>query len=78
MSKSIIVTGASRGIGLAIAQFLLKEKHSVFLVARTAEPLEKLKKDYPGQVEFIVADLAKFEVCCRCVDFSSLYIQNLG
>jgi hypothetical protein len=62
-SKSIILTGASRGIGLAIAKFLLKESHKVFLVARTAEPLEQLKNEFPGQVEFYAGDLKDFEVC---------------
>lgn len=62
-TKSIIITGASRGIGLAIARFLLKGSHKVFLVARTAAPLEKLKNDFPGQVEFLAGDLKDFEVC---------------
>lgn len=60
--KAIILTGASRGIGLAVARYLLGEKHNLFLVARTKEPLEKLKKEFPGQVEFLSTDLADFEV----------------
>ena len=62
-SKSIILTGASKGLGLAIAKYLLRESHKVVLVARTAGPLEKLKADYPGQVEFVAGDLADFSVC---------------
>jgi short-subunit dehydrogenase len=60
--KTIILTGASRGIGLAIAHFLLKASHKVFLVARTEEPLIELKNEYPGQAEFLAADLADFKV----------------
>ena len=60
--KSIILTGASRGIGLAIAKFLLKDGHKVFLVAKTEEPLLKLKNEFKGQVEFLTADLSDFEV----------------
>ncbi len=60
--KSIILTGASRGIGLAVARYLLRESHRVFLVARTAAPLEKLKREYPEQVEFLAADLSDFSV----------------
>ncbi|CAG8948707.1 hypothetical protein HYFRA_00001828 [Hymenoscyphus fraxineus] len=67
-SKVIILTGASRGIGLAIAQFLLKASHKLVLVARTAEPLEKLKKEFPGQVEILVADLADFSNGQKAVD----------
>ena len=61
-SKSIILTGASRGIGLAIAHYLLREAHKVFLVARSGEPLEKLKAQYPEQVEYIAADITDFSV----------------
>ncbi|TAQ86767.1 hypothetical protein B7494_g4909 [Chlorociboria aeruginascens] len=58
--KCIILTGASRGIGLAIARYLLGASHKVFLVARSAEPLEKLKEEYPEQVGYIAADLSDF------------------
>lgn len=34
----------------------------MFLVARTAEPMEELKKMYPGQVEYLAGDLKDFEV----------------
>ncbi len=60
--KIIILTGASRGIGLAIAQYLLKEGHKVFLVARSEAPLEELKSKFKWQVEFLGADLRNFEV----------------
>lgn len=61
-SRTILLTGASRGIGLAIAQKLLREKHNVVLVARTAGPMEELKKQYPEQVEVVVGDLSDFKV----------------
>ncbi|KAG9237686.1 hypothetical protein BJ875DRAFT_453184 [Amylocarpus encephaloides] len=66
--KVIILTGASRGIGFAIARFLLKSSHKLVLVARSQEPLEKLKAEYPGQVEYIAADLADFENGAKAVD----------
>jgi short-subunit dehydrogenase len=62
-SKVIILTGASRGIGLAMAKYLLKESHNVVLVARSAGSLEDLKKQYPGQVEMLAADLSDLSVC---------------
>lgn len=61
-SKTIIVTGAGRGIGLAISKYLLQKSHKVVLVARTQSDLEALKKQYPTQVEYLTADLADFEV----------------
>ena len=61
--KVIILTGASRGIGLAIAKYLLNDGHKLVLVARTAEPLEKLKAEYVGAVQVFTGDLKNFEVC---------------
>lgn len=61
-SKVIVLTGASRGIGLAIAEYLLKTSHKLVLVARSAEPLEKLKSEYPSQVEYLAVDLTDFSV----------------
>lgn len=67
-SKTIIVTGAGRGIGLAISQYLLKNSHKVVLVARTQSELEALKKQYPSQVEYLAADLTDFQVRLLLVD----------
>lgn len=61
-SKTIIVTGAGRGIGLAASQYLLQKSHKVVLVARTESELKALKDQYPSQVEYIAADLADFNV----------------
>ena len=60
--KVVILTGASRGIGLAIAKYLLKDGHKLVLIARTAQPLEKLKEEYAGAVEVFTGDLRDFEV----------------
>jgi NADP-dependent 3-hydroxy acid dehydrogenase YdfG len=64
--KVILLTGASRGIGLAIAKYLLKVSHKLVLVARSEEPLQNLKAEYPGQVEYLAADLADFAVSYVC------------
>ncbi|ROT41000.1 NAD(P)-binding protein [Sodiomyces alkalinus F11] len=61
-SKVIIVTGASRGIGLAIASYLLKASHNVVLAARSSDQLEALKKSYPNQVEYVAGDLGNLEI----------------
>jgi len=60
--KVIIVTGASRGIGLAIVQFLVQAQHKVVLAARSKGPLEALKAQYPEQVEYFTGDLTDFSV----------------
>lgn len=62
VSKVIIVTGASRGIGLAVAKYLLNASHKVVLVSRTAKELEAVKAQYPSQVQFLAADLTNMDV----------------
>lgn len=84
-SKTIIVTGAGRGIGLAISKYLLEKSHKVVLVARTESDLEALKKQYPTQVEYVAADLSDFDVRTlstgNCLDWlvliSSFYCRML-
>ncbi|RAK93763.1 short-chain dehydrogenase [Aspergillus costaricaensis CBS 115574] len=71
-SKTIIVTGASRGIGLAIAKYLLTapQSHNVVVIARSREPLEKLKEQYSKQVEVLNGDLADFSLGQKAVDLA--------
>jgi 3-oxoacyl-[acyl-carrier protein] reductase len=60
--RSALVTGASKGIGLAVAQWLAREGVNVALVARSAERLEKeaeaLRKTAGVTVHVLAADLA--------------------
>lgn len=77
MSKVIIVTGASRGLGYAIARALLKASHKVFLVARSVDELAGLKAEYGDAVGYISADLSDLKVgnrLFRCY----LYTLYLG
>jgi 3-oxoacyl-[acyl-carrier protein] reductase len=47
-NRLALVTGASRGIGRAIALELAKEGARVVIVARSAEPLEAVKRELAG------------------------------
>lgn len=64
MAKAFIVTGASRGLGLAIAEILLKASHKVFLVARSETDLQKLQESHPQVVAYMAADLSDLSVWC--------------
>ncbi|RFU27646.1 hypothetical protein B7463_g8696, partial [Scytalidium lignicola] len=68
--KIIILTGASRGIGLAIAHYLLRKSHKLVVIARTEGPLLELKKEYPGQVEVLVQDVADAETGEKAVSLA--------
>lgn len=64
MSKTILLTGATDGIGLAAAGMLLKEGHTVLLHGRSATKLEgaaqALAPDAAGGgIETYVADLSR-------------------
>ena len=77
-SKVFIVTGASRGLGLAIAQQLLRDSHKVFLVARAEKELKALKEQHPSSVDFIATDLADLTVRERLILFASMYRLDYG
>ncbi|KAJ8124203.1 hypothetical protein ONZ43_g18 [Nemania bipapillata] len=68
MSKVIIVTGASRGLGHAISRVLLRDSHKVFLVARSEDELRQLKTEYGDAVEYMSADLADLKVAPEVVN----------
>ncbi|KAK6206153.1 hypothetical protein LQW54_007874 [Pestalotiopsis sp. IQ-011] len=67
-SKVFVVTGASRGLGLAIAQILLRASHKVFVVARSESGLQKIKSENPSNVEFMAADLADFNTAPKVIE----------
>ena len=59
--KNAVVTGASRGIGAAIARTLAENGARVALVARNTEALEELAKDLPGDPVVLHADLGSLD-----------------
>ncbi|KAK0612975.1 hypothetical protein B0T17DRAFT_498795 [Bombardia bombarda] len=73
--KAIIVTGASRGIGLAIANKLLDQSHNLVLVSRSLEELEGLKKRFPKQVVYLAADLTLPDTAAKA---TQLAIDTFG
>jgi len=52
-----IVTGASSGLGNAVARALLANGANVMAVARREELLQKLVKDYPDRVDVVSGDV---------------------
>lgn len=58
MPKTILVTGASDGIGRLTAERLLEDGHRVLLHGRSAEKLAKVAIDHKGVLARLIADLA--------------------
>ncbi|WP_367607997.1 oxidoreductase [Legionella sp. W05-934-2] len=56
--KVIVVTGAARGIGLAIAKFAHQQGASIVLHDRPKSQLQSIAEQFADQVTYIEADLA--------------------
>lgn len=66
MSKPlVVVTGATHGIGRAIAAAFAAEGHALLLVARHPEPLDGIPADSMSQAAVDVADYAALEAAIR-------------
>ncbi len=76
--KSVVVTGASSGMGKAIVELFVKEGASVIAVARRKERLDALVeslKDAPGKVIAFAGDVSKKEDNEAMID---LAVQEYG
>lgn len=77
-NKSIVVTGASSGMGRAIVERFVKEGAKVVAVARRKERLDELAeslKDAPGKIVVCQGDVSKREDNERMIDVA---LQEFG
>lgn len=59
---NILLTGASKGLGLMILKVLLEEGHSVYTLSRSSSVgLEELIIKYPERIKWLKFDLGNFE-----------------
>lgn len=62
INKTVIITGASKGIGEAISKVFAKKGYNLVLISRTKEALDSLKKEldkYGNKILSIPADITK-------------------
>ena len=91
MFKTAIITGASQGIGYAIAAYLAQHDYELLLISRNLEKLERaaeqIKKDFPqAKIPMLVAmDVADFDAAKACIDaflakvkYLSILCNNAG
>jgi NADP-dependent 3-hydroxy acid dehydrogenase YdfG len=83
--KVVVVTGASSGIGAALAELLASQGHSLALVARRKEALDAVAKRCSGRAHVIVADVTRREDVRRAVSESlsrfrqvDVWVNNAG
>jgi 3-oxoacyl-[acyl-carrier protein] reductase len=80
-----VVTGASKGIGRAIAEALAKEGMRLVIGARSAGPLQETARALGGEVETVAGDVGDEAVAARLVETSvrrfgrlDLVVNNAG
>lgn len=73
MSKTALITGASRGIGREIAIALAANQHQVIALARTEEKLRELQEKYPDHIRFLAMDITHKNERDRLVEYLSAH-----
>ena len=58
MSKSIVITGATRGLGLALTRFFAAQGHTVHGCGRDAAAIATLQKEFPRPHSFASLDIS--------------------
>ncbi len=81
----VVITGASSGIGLALARHYLRQGGVVAAIARRAEPLRDLADEFPGRVHAYPLDVREaLAMQAAALDFLSragvpdIVIANAG
>ena len=86
---NIVITGASKGIGFAIAQHFAEHGHNLYLTSKTPAALEQAVADLRSQfpfitIEYFAADLSRkdnvdaFSKWCLQKTQPNILINNAG
>ena len=67
--KTVLITGASRGIGEAAAKTFAQAGANVMLTARNADKLKNIKKKLGDRTEYFAGDISDPNIVSQLVDF---------
>jgi short-subunit dehydrogenase len=81
MSKNILITGTSSGIGLELTKLFIKNKHQVLAISRNNSELRKLNLKGLYAIDFDITDFQNYNLLNKyLVNFENLdvLINNAG
>ena len=58
---TIVITGATKGLGKALADEYIQLGHNVIGCGRDAESIKSLSKNYEGEADFQVVDISRYD-----------------
>lgn len=77
MSRTILITGASRGIGYETARTLAVNGNTVIITARSTDKLTKLEKEFPEDVHAQPGDLTSDQDIQKIAQFIDTQFDSL-
>lgn len=77
MRGTVLVTGASAGFGMAIAEVLVQEGYQVVAAARRMNKLESLSSKHPEKIFPLEMDMTKSELFLRQLGSLPAKFQNI-
>ncbi len=78
VKKSVFISGASRGIGRACAEYLAMRDYRVFASVRNRDDGTKLQESIDGQIEPILMDLEQQESIEQAIKELTLKLDDKG
>lgn len=73
----ILITGASSGLGEALAKVYASEAKQLILLARSKEKLNRLKKELPCETKILLCDLADRQAVLNAIDKIKQEVQQI-
>ena len=67
--KTVLITGASQGIGEAAAKTFMQAGANVMMTARNLDKLEKIKRELGDRTEYLAGDISDPSFASGLVDF---------